>query len=203
MSFHDSLFFGGGKGGIAWSSSCNRQEWDSRICTSCTHGRSRREEYLLASPHREVGLHKQFLSLFYLCWNTLITKLGEKKSLFFTFSRVSGNITLVTDPFLVWGLASLMLYLWHIPSVCHVNSSTQECPEFGICYLCVLTLENTERYVWWWLLTVRVTLRPDLVRMKPVQGWWAPLAPDVTSEVVRALGTSRVFGAVDGDQPLR
>lgn len=100
-----------------------------------------KEGYLFAFPHLKIGLHKQVFSFFYPWWHTLITKLGKKKGLFFSSSRVSGNITLVTDPFLVWDLVSLILYLWHVPSVCHANSSSQECLEFRICYLflCVLT----------------------------------------------------------------
>lgn len=165
-----------------------------------------KEGYLLAFPHLKIGLHKQFLSLFYLCCLSVLSihwqQSWERKSLFFTSSGVSGNTTLVTDPFLVWDLLSLILYLWHIPTVCHANSSTQECLEFRIRYLffCVLTYFRKCRKI---CLVICMTLQPDLARMKSVQGWWALLTPNVTSGVVTALGTPRVFSAMDGDQALR
>lgn len=59
-----------------------------------------KEGYLLAFLHGKIGLHTQFLPLFYPWWNILIPKLGRKKP-FFSSSRVIGNITLVTEPFLV------------------------------------------------------------------------------------------------------
>lgn len=98
-----------------------------------------KEGYLFAFPHLKIGLHKQFFSFFYLCWHTLITKLGKKKGLFFSSSRVSGNITLVTDPFLVWDLVSLICGTFLQCAVRILPS--QECLEFRICYLflCVLT----------------------------------------------------------------
>lgn len=96
-----------------------------------------KKEYLLAFSHLRIGLHKQFLSS---RTENKAGRGGGKRAYFFSSSRLSGNITLVTDPFLVWGLASLSFYLRRIPSVCHVNSSAQECLELRVCclFLCVL-----------------------------------------------------------------
>lgn len=137
----------GEKGGIAWSSSSHKQEQGLSISHLAQVARPEKEGYLLAFPHLKIWLHKQFLTLFYLHWNTPLTKLGKKKSMFFSSSKMSRNTTLVTDPFLVGDLVSLTWYLWHILSMHHVNSSAQECLELGLRYLFlhVLTLGNAGR----------------------------------------------------------
>lgn len=135
MSFQHSLFFWGRREAqldLPLLTS-NSKAWVSH--TLHRWQGQKQEEYLLAFPHLKIGLHKQFLTWFQLHWSILLTKLGKNKSIFFSSSRIIRNSSLVTDPFLVGDLISLILYLWHIPSMHHVNSSTQECLELGICYL--------------------------------------------------------------------